>query len=106
MSETLPSRYLTVYRPISSIASLMHWEAVEILTLVSGAITAGGFLILPDAELSTRLKGAAVGVFSMLYAVWAASQTSGIIVIPVGSFAAAGLTLFMLFAHFFGEQAG
>lgn len=84
----------------------MHWEAVEVLTLICGVITIVGFLILPEAHESTRLKGAGAGVAFVLYAIYAASQSSGIIVIPVGAFATAALTLFLLYVSFFGERQG
>jgi len=83
----------------------MHWQAVEVLTLICGLIIITGFLALPGAHSSARLKGAAGGAFFVLYAIWAASQSSGFILIPVGAFAMTGLTLFMLYVSFFGERS-
>lgn len=83
----------------------MHWQAVEVLTLISGLITIAGFLVLPGADSSTRLRGVGAGAFFVLYAIWAANQSSGLILIPVGAFAMAGLTLFMLYISFFGERS-
>lgn len=82
----------------------MHWEIVEVLTLLAGVITIGGWLIVPDIEQSTRLKGAAVGVGSLLYAFYAASQSSGLILIPAGSWAAAAVTVYMVYIAFAAEQ--
>ena len=53
----------------------MHWGAVEIMTLIAEVITAGGFLIVPDATKETRLVGVGGGALGVLYAIWAASQT-------------------------------
>jgi hypothetical protein len=82
----------------------MHWEVVEVLTLIAGVITIGGWLVVPEVEQSTRLKGAAVGVASILYALYAAGQSTGIIIVPVGAWAAAAVTLYFAYISFAGEQ--
>ncbi len=75
----------------------MHWEAVEVLTLVSGVITAGGFLVLPGADAMTRLRGAGAGAFFVAYAVWMANQSSGIVLVPVVAWVIAVVTLVLLY---------
>lgn len=82
----------------------MHWEIVEVLTLLAGVITILGWLIVPEVEQSTRLKGAAIGVGSVLYAVYAASQSSGLILIPVGAWAAAAITLYLVYVSFASHE--
>jgi hypothetical protein len=81
----------------------MQWGILEVLVALSGAITAVGFLIVPEASVRARLTGMGVGVLFVGYGIYAANQTSGIVLIPAGALAVALVVLFMLY-HAFRDQ--
>lgn len=74
--------------------------AVEALVIISGAITAVGFLIVPEASIEARLTGLAVGTLFVGYGIYLTGQSSGIFFIPVVAPALAVVTVVMVYQGF------
>lgn len=68
-----------------------------IAVIVAGAIVVVGYLAMPELSAGTRLRGVGVGAFFFVYGIWAASQTSGLVLIPAAAFAVALAVLYTLY---------
>jgi len=75
----------------------MHWGVLEAFIVLSGSATAVAFLIVPGASVQSRLIGLGFGVLFVGYGIYAASQSSGILLVPGGVLAVAVVGLFMLY---------
>jgi len=75
----------------------MHWGVLEALIVVAGVVSAVAFLIVPGASVRARLIGVGFGVLCVGYGFYAASQSGGVVLVPVGVFAVALVALVMLY---------
>jgi hypothetical protein len=70
---------------------------LEVLIIVAGVVSAVAFLIVPGASVRARLTGLGVGAVFVGYGIYAASQSGGVVLVPVGVFAVALVALVMLY---------